>query len=385
MNLPHILPHKRGRMNTYIVTRGNTYYYRRRIPAILKPHMNVESYYKALSPNMKVAELLASKITETFARAIVMCQLGLPPVLKELINDRDGRKMEEQHPPLLSLSTAYLKTLSVRKEKLQTYTMMLNVMNVLLPEINQESLDLLREKLQKLPKRTIKKYRQLPVDTLITLDIKDEEKLSNKSINEYLKILNATLAFAFKRGKVSQLYKMTLLPIEHSARTERDVLNMDEIRGLIAGAKTSELALSFELLYLSGMRLSEAYKCQLSTIDGVECFDLRDTIEPLKNNSSYRLIPVYSSIRSAERSLKALRSLRQQNISKQASKSLSGSKKTLYSLRHTFATNMAAKEVEASVISELMGHSHKSITLNRYTKGYPVKILQNAIEKLPYT
>lgn len=130
------------------------------------------------------------------------------------------------------------------------------------------------------------------------------------------------------------------------------------------------------------MRLSEAYKCSISSVDGILCFDLRHTTEALKNTNSYRLIPVHSAIQDPEQSLKAINSLNPSYLSRQASKSLGGGKKTLYSLRHSFATVLASKGVQVGIVSELMGHSHKSITLNRYTKGYPIEVLYKEINKL---
>ena len=56
--------------------------------------------------------------------------------------------------------------------------------------------------------------------------------------------------------------------------------------------------------------------------------------------------------------------------------------KSLYSLRHTFATTLIAKGVQPEVVSELMGHAHSTMTMNRYVKGYPVSTLKKAIDKL---
>ncbi len=58
------------------------------------------------------------------------------------------------------------------------------------------------------------------------------------------------------------------------------------------------------------------------------------------------------------------------------------SEDTLYGLRHSFATHLASKDIEPYIISELLGHSHKDMTLSRYVKRFSVKLLSEAIDKL---
>lgn len=55
---------------------------------------------------------------------------------------------------------------------------------------------------------------------------------------------------------------------------------------------------------------------------------------------------------------------------------------TLYSLRHSFATEMASKGIEPHIIAELLGHAHNGMTLGRYVKGFPIKLLSEAINRL---
>ena len=65
-----------------------------------------------------------------------------------------------------------------------------------------------------------------------------------------------------------------------------------------------------------------------------------------------------------------------------ASSTLNTKGKTLYSLRHTFATELAFRAIETTIISELLGHSHNGMTMGRYVKGLPIKLLSEAINKL---
>ena len=60
------------------------------------------------------------------------------------------------------------------------------------------------------------------------------------------------------------------------------------------------------------------------------------------------------------------------------------SRKVLYSLRHSFATELKARGVEPLMITELMGHSRGNMTFSRYAGNYPVKTLKEAIETLDF-
>lgn len=328
-----------------------------------------------------MAKTIASTISLSIDTAVIMLRLNNKPDLSSLI-----QVSKEPLPTITALSLNYFKTLSVTKGKMQSYATMIKTIIAISDDISHKSLDETRSKLQRLPKRNIHKYRMMKLTELISnktlKTIADKDKLTPKSVNEYLKILNSILAFGYDRGVLLHHHKIKLLPINHQARTERSALTHSEIKVLIKTSRSPELALSYQLLYLSGMRLSEAYKCTISPVNGILCFDLRHATEALKNSNSYRLIPVHSAIQNPEQSLKSLTSLKPSYLSRQASEILGGGKKTLYSLRHSFATDLASKGVQVGIVSELMGHSHKSITLNRYTKGYPVDTLHKEINQL---
>jgi len=368
-------------MGNYIHKRKETYHYRRRVPKELQSYFPSLYYTKALSRDMTTAKAIASTISMSIDTAVTMLRLSKKPDLSTLVH-----VSQEPLPTLTDLSSNYFKTLSVTKGKMSSYKTMIKTIIAISDEISHKSLDGIRDKLQRLPKRNIQRYRMMSLTELIsdktlkTVAIKD--KLTSKSINEYLKILNSILSFGYDRGVLSQHHKIKLLPINHQARTERSALTHSEVEAFIKVSRSPELALSYQLLYLTGMRLSEAYKCTISAVNGVLCFDLRHATEALKNSNSYRLIPVHSAIQNPEQSLKAITSLKPSYLSRKASEMLGGGKKTLYSLRHSFATILASKGVQVGVVSELMGHSHKSITLNRYTKGYPVDTLLTEINKL---
>jgi len=135
------------------------------------------------------------------------------------------------------------------------------------------------------------------------------------------------------------------------------------------------------------MRRSEVYKCVIHKIDGILCFDLRQPTDKLKTQASYRVIPVHSLLigRIFELNLDLAR---KKLISNQLKESMVKAqledinRKSLYSLRHSFGTELIANRVDSTIVSELMGHSVTSMTMNRYVQGYPIKRLQEAIETL---
>ena len=114
-------------------------------------------------------------------------------------------------------------------------------------------------------------------------------------------------------------------------------------------------------------------------MEGVQCFDLRDKTLQLKSRASHRLIPVHHSIEEPEQLLESFGSMSSQYMNRQ----FDVPEGTLYSLRHSFATELAGNDTEPYIISELLGHSHQGMTLGRYVKGFPVKVLKEAVDKLP--
>jgi integrase len=59
-------------------------------------------------------------------------------------------------------------------------------------------------------------------------------------------------------------------------------------------------------------------------------------------------------------------------------------KKVFHSIRHTVANTLKQRGVSESLIAELLGHAHKSITSGRYGKRYRPKVLLEALNLLDY-
>lgn len=175
-----------------------------------------------------------------------------------------------------------------------------------------------------------------------------------------------------------------------SARTQRDALSPTEIKLLLQATTDSDLRYFIKLCYLTGMRLSEFHKAKLVVIENIPVFDLLNIETKLKTKSSYRLVPIHrdlGGVESVKEFLIRNNEVKVQNLARRLKylidKTLeSTNSKTCYSLRHSFATHLIDSRVDSNIASELMGHSHSTITLNRYSKGYSVKTLSSAIGHL---
>ena len=277
----------------------------------------------------------------------------------------------------------FTSSLNVSRTRLAKVQRLLSTIKVFMPSvegINMSKLDDIKSKLMKLPKGNIQKYKDIPKKKLVTMQFEEHEKLTPETVNDYIKALNAIIRFAYERDYIPKPYQVKKLSNTSSARDQRQELSTADVKKLINSAKTDKLRSAYMILYLSGMRPSEAYKCKVTTVDGITCFDLRDRSIELKTANSRRLIPVHPDITDPARMLEDLRSMSSQYIGRQLQTVVDG---VLYGLRHSFANGLNKAGVSMDVIAELMGHSHHGMTAGRYVKGYPADILYDAVKRLP--
>ncbi len=362
----------------HIHIRGTTYHYRRRVPLELQQYTHTLHFAKALSKNKDMAMMLARNIDSTFDELLMTIRMGREPSISKL-GIKQARSVSE--------IKSYLTVIERSDDAQKTIAMHMKLLSALLPKdisnLTQETIDKIISIIKNLPKRNIQKYKQIPIKELIKINIPKEDKLAARGINAYIKTLKSYLNFCYKRNHIQIQFDIPLSKNNIGSRSERKSLELFTIQKLISGAKNEALRSAYTLLYFTGMRLSEVYKCKVTMVDSIKCFDLTDTNIKLKTKSSYRIIPVHKSIENAQLLLDKIRSMQPEHISKSCKKSLKEG--TLYSLRHSFATHLAANKVEPYIISELMGHKHETMTLNRYVKGLPVEILNNALNTLYMT
>lgn len=262
-----------------------------------------------------------------------------------------------------------------------------------LKEIQAVHLNRLKWIISNLPSRNKKQYRSMPIDELVRnvdrkeLNISDEDKLSITTINKHLKRLTSLSNFGKDSG-VFDLVQCNLLVKAKSKnlRQNRDALSVDEIRKLLELNDDQEVTLLILLSFYSGLRLSEIPKCKIIRSE-IPYFDLTSTKVSLKTNSSHRKVPVHISLFPYLDEIENWEYNHLLWLARKTKKRISRvlqscENKSLYSLRHSFATELISKNINPAVVSELMGHSQKSLTLSIYTKQFPLDTLNKAIQLL---
>ena len=361
----------------YVQKRGNIYYYRRRVPKELHEVSTVKVIYRALSTERGLALKVAAQYSNMFN------MMDLARKLKQSVTPYVEELNLLQKEKAVDIYTLYQQSQDVSDKRMTKIKRLLEVIKVLLPndvsKLNMSTLDAIKSTLSGMPRRNVQKYKVMSLGKVVKVVASIDDRLSTETLNDHLKILNSLVKFAYERDYLAKPYAVSMAKKTSSSREEREALSVSTIMRVIAASKTVELGHSYTLLYLSGLRPSEVYKCKITTVDGVKCFDLTDKSLELKSKSSYRLIPVHSSIDNPEELLESYRSMSSQYINRQ----FKVEEGTLYSLRHTFATELAASGTEPHIISELLGHTHSGMTLGRYVKGFPVQKLKDAIDTLP--
>ncbi|MEA2091183.1 MAG: tyrosine-type recombinase/integrase [Campylobacterota bacterium] len=242
--------------------------------------------------------------------------------------------------------------------------------------------------LGKMPSRNFKKYRSIELGKLISGIAKgvitpdDNERMSIETANKMIKRIRSLALYGAKTGQFNMTSTIQTLKKSKTARSEREALTVEEIETLLQHAPDERIVALIQTVRYTGLRSSELGKAVISDV-----FDLTQATS-LKTASSSRIIPVHSKLKEH---IPALQILLKNYTVKYASRIVKNlinehlvnpRNKTLYSLRHSFATELLRRDADANIVSELMGHAHKTMTLSRYSKGYSINQLRAVIELL---
>jgi len=405
---------------TSLVKTSHGYYkLRLRVYKELVPYFNRQELNKSLkTKDIKKAKLKARKILNEYHTIKSYCELNktsetfIIQLCKDFIENTlelnsINREVSKPHQytyeEVIEDFCIYYNSKEISNETKQAVTSFLKTVYIHLiapkSKVQDTTLkDLIKIKnlITNLPSRNYKQYKYKSIEELMKLDIPDNHKLSFGRVQTYIKYIK-------KFFKYCQSHKIiTYNPAEYitmssslSPIDEREDYTKEEVSKLINIIESFEddnkRVIYLTLIY-TGIRLSELWKATIKSDNGIFYFDLTNKNLKLKTKSSYRVIPLHDELvrNDVHKKLsKALSTLKPSSISHYFTdyikpKISSNNKKVLYSLRHTFATQLKYADVNPIVISELLGHSHEGMTMGRYANRYPINVLKDSIDKLEF-
>ncbi len=246
--------------------------------------------------------------------------------------------------------------------------------------------------------------------------------MSHSTLQKNMVWIGSLFKWAAKHDYVQKNPAEGLRPADtkrHSASSERDSFSKAELQTMVTALEAERAARPSRperywvplISMLNGMRLDEI--CQLDTEDvkqvgAVWCFDVnaKGDDKHLKTAASVRTIPIHPKLlelgflahvdalrKKGEKRLWPRLKLRRDGYGQALSKWFADfndahvtadTKKVFHSLRHSFATELKAANVQESTIAELVGHENPSITTGRYGKRLEPDRLLDELKKLDY-
>jgi integrase len=277
-----------------------------------------------------------------------------------------------------------------------------------------------RDTLRRWPQHSSKKpeYRGKSVEEILALGT--DTPLGVTSVNKHLTYAGAFIKWAVRNDYMEKNFAegLSISTRNTSEDEERAAFDVDDLRRLLSSPiYTTALPVDRQERYfvpliamLSGMRAGEI--CQLHVedvreVEGIPVFDVNSKGErQLKNASSARLVPVHPILVELGllRYVEKMRDAGEPRLwprlqKKRGSFGQDFSRwfgrwnrehvtkdrlKVFHSFRHSFETALKRAHVPVAVMAELTGHSHGSIDMDRYGKGFAVTQLLEAVEKVSY-
>ncbi|WP_238136452.1 tyrosine-type recombinase/integrase [Vibrio parahaemolyticus] len=178
-------------------------------------------------------------------------------------------------------------------------------------------------------------------------------------------------------------------------------------------AKPDEFKWITKIMLYHGLRPAEACQLRVADIrykDGIQCFVVSEDgdNQRVKTTSSIRYVPIHSALvdsgfldyvakRKSARCIQLFsykpdgkwedwskRYCQQFGRLQTAIGMPAKARPTAYGFRHTFIDELKQTGVEESLVPQLVGHTHSSMTFGRYGKKYPIQTLASTIEKVSF-
>lgn len=410
--------------NQYIYKTENGYKFRLRIPKELKVFFDTKSEITKIIKvkNLKEAIKVSRFYLSEYDKLCVALKINYndKAIYKDLINRyfidilKIANKEQKAHLNkevidydfVIDKFIAYLKSSKDSDDKnLKEVVVFFDelfryiVKDLILKFVDIDDLNNLKQKLKSIPKRTIQPYKSMTIKELLNVsDVDKSNMISTTTFKKYLKWIRRFYRFCYASRFIDvDIASFLDSPkAELSAQMEREPFEVDEVKksfNIIDEVIFDDnLKLVYKILAYTGMRISELSKGQLKQEENIFFIDLTEESCSLKTKSSHRKIPLHKDLilLDVHKKYNQLRGLfRDEYISKKFREQVkphltNNPRKTLYSYRHTLATQLKYSEVNPIVISEILGHSHEGMTMGRYASRYPLEVLKEAIDKLKF-
>lgn len=401
---------------------NDTYYIRLRIGTNLKRYFQQKEISKSLrTQNITQAKALLKLILHEYRRLRLLTSLGLydEDYIQAQVDGFIEKYALTKYRTIYSTKTAKLLTHGSCLDEFEKYYKSLDIgdnkrnitlsylrkvylpivgPNTLIDVIDFNKMYSIKETLQKLPKRLTHSYKSLTPKKLLKVDVDEDERISDTTLKAYIGYTKRFYNYCLSQQYI-RINPCNAITVKNSgnAINERDPFTKEEVKALLeasSGYNPSLRAIYYTLAY-TGLRSAELWKASISydEDEAIWYLDLTSKQLKLKTKSSHRIVPLHSTLVALDIPYtlpQALREYKQERAQKVFNITLkpqvtSSSKKVLYSFRHSFATGLKYAKVDPLIISELMGHSHRGMTLGRYASRYPLATLKEAIDRLDYS
>ena len=389
----------------HVRKRYNTYYYQRRVPKDLITHFQCTSFLKTLNTSdVAVAIKRAALIDEEWEA------LRKPKRVTDLYDDAlssvdsfpehistvlDGLDEDQQHEAFNKLPTEDQVTWRAAPEKLlgrhrlDAYKFRLS-----------DGLEAIRPVKEHLPDKTWAKYQiavdafgDRPLETIKKSEVADwldglrtARSVSTRKI--YVSLLGQIYDHAMTRGHITDTRSN---PFRNHHHGRNDLLSYrfmdDGVFIDICNLLDPRDALIAHVGRFHGMRLTEIFESDLTVVEGLPCFDVRNS----KTKAGVRIVPIRKHL------LNQIETTRDQwGCPKAFSKRFGRAKVKavgrdrslcFHSLRATFITLAGQAGIPEQQVAWCVGHEDgkgNTMSGSLYFKGYTLDAMREVVESIPY-